>query len=256
MTAWVFAATLVAAAAAGQAPAADAPPLKLSHAWIVVATGARERSALEKAGFTIAPTINRHDGQGTASITVELINGFLELIYPDPTVSVSPERQAGAEKFRLKSQWRDSGYSPIGVVLDRTAATPAAFPFPTWKVSADWMDEGTFIEMLTPRETPKAVSLSISSHAESTHEKENELLAKDPVKGAAFLHPNGARRLTGIRVVAPAADGLPPAAAYLAGHRLVKFDVENQWLLDVTLDDGRQGVTSDLRPDLPMVIHY
>lgn len=36
----------------------------------------------------------------------------------------------------------------------------------------------------------------------------------------------------------------------------MKFDVGKQWLLDVTLDDGRQGVTKNLQPHLPMVIHY
>jgi len=70
--------------------AADAAPLTLSHAWIVVTTGAPERKALEGAGFRIAPKVNRHDGQGTASVTVELLNGFLELLYPDPSVPVSP----------------------------------------------------------------------------------------------------------------------------------------------------------------------
>jgi hypothetical protein len=71
-----------------------------------------------------------------------------------------------------------------------------------------------------------------------------------------FLHPNGARRLTAMRVVAPNADRLPPAAAYVAGLALVKFDIGRQWLLDVTLDNGKQGVTKDLQPDLPLVIHY
>jgi hypothetical protein len=242
------------AALLAPALAADGPPLRLSHAWIVVGTGARERAALEKAGFRIAPTVNRHDGQGTASITVELLNAFLELIYPDPGVPVSPARRTGAEKFRLKSEWRQSGYSPIGIVFDRTPATPKTLPFHTWKVSADWMEAGTFIEMMTPKEASKAVSLSISSHAEST--SENEAVAGDPIKGAMFLHPNGARRLTGVRVVAPGADGLPPAAAYLAEHGLLEFEVGREWLLDVTLDDGRQGVARDLRPDLPMVIRY
>src|SRR5262245_37112140 len=51
-----------------------APPLTLSHAWVVVTTGAPERAALEKIGFRIAPTVNRHDGQGTSSVTVELLN--------------------------------------------------------------------------------------------------------------------------------------------------------------------------------------
>jgi len=244
--------------AAGSAAAADAPVLALSHAWIVVPIGAKERAALEDAGFRIAPMVNRHDGQGTASVSVELLNGFLELIYPDPSVPVSPGLERGAEKFRLKSQWRETGYSPIGIVFDRTPATPESFPFATWRVSADWMDEGTYIEMLTPREMPKAVSLSISSHAESTREAENVLLARDPEKGAMFLHPNGARRLTGLRVVAPspAEERLPPAAKYVVDHGLMKLDVGNEWLLEVTLDDGKQAVTRDLRPTLPMVIHY
>lgn len=236
--------------------ALNAPPLSLSHAWIVVKTGAPEREILEKAGFRIAPTVNRHEGQGTASVTVELLNGFLELIYPDPTVPVSPALQAGAEKFRLKSAWRETGYSPIGVVFDRTPATPEKFSFATWKISADWMEKGTFIEMMTPKEMPKAVSLSVSSHAESMRESENEKLARDPVKGAMFLHPNGARRLTAMRVIAPSAESLPPSSVYLADHGLIKFEVGKGWLLDVTLDGGKQGVTKDLEPDLPMVIHY
>ena len=229
--------------------------MALSHAWIAVTTGAPERVALEKAGFRIAPTVNRHEGQGTASVTIELLNGFLELIYPDPTVPVSPARQAGAEKFRLKSAWRETGYSPIGIVFDRSPSTPEKFPFATWKVSADWMDKGTFIEMMTPKEMPKAVSLSISSHS-AAHQSENEMLARDPVKGAMFLHPNGARRLTGLRVVAPSAGAFPPAASYLAGHGLLKFEEGSRWLLEVTLDNGAQGATRDLEPDLPMVIHY
>ena len=242
-------------ASAGPVFAADTPPLRLSHAWIVVATGARERAALDKAGFRISPAVNRHEGQGTASVTVELLNGFLELIYPDQTVPVSPALQAGAEKFRRKAAWRETGYSPIGIVFDRSSATPEKFPFETWRLSADWMEKGTFIEMMTPKEMPKAVSLSISSHPGAS-ESDNETLARDPVNGAVFLHPNGARRLTGLRVVAPAADGFPPAASYLAGFGLVKFDVGRRWLLDVTLDNGKQGVTKNLEPDLPIVIHY
>ena len=211
--------------------------LNLSHAWIVVSTGAPQRALLEKAGFRIDPTVNRHDGQGTASITVEFENGFLELMYPDPSVPVSPANKAGAEKFRLKSEWRTSGYSPIGIVFDRTPSTPAAFPFPTWKISADWMEKGTFIEMLTPKDMPKAVSLSISSHTNRPT-------------------VNAPHRLTAMCVVAPAADRLPPAADYIAAHGLMKFDVGEQWLLDVTLDEGKQGITKDFRPDLPLTVRY
>lgn len=254
MTAWRFVTLLM--LSAGSALAADRPTLTLSHVWVVVGPGAPERAVLEKAGFRIAPTVNRHDGQGTASVTVELLNGFLELIYPDSTVPVSPASQAGANKFRLKSKWRETDYSPIGVVFDRTPTTPDTLPFATWKISADWMEKGTFIEMMTPKEMPKAVSLSISSHPESMRATQNEALARDSVQGAMFLHPNGARRLTGLKIVAPSADRLPPAATFVAKHTPVKFDLGRQWVVEVTLDNGSQHVTKDLRPKLPMIVRY
>jgi hypothetical protein len=252
----ILSGTLIAALEMAAPAQAGVAPFKLSHAWIVVTTGAPERRALEKAGFRIAPTVNRHNGQGTASVTVELLNGFLELIYPDPGVPVSPERQAGAEKFKMKSRWRESGYSPIGIVFDRLPGPADPLPFPTWKVSADWMEPGTFIEIMTPKETPKAISLSISSQASTAREDENAKLARDPVKGAMFRHPNGARRLTGLCVEAPSSDVLPPAAAYIGERKLVQFEVGSRWLLDVTLDGGAQGITKDLTPDLPMRVHY
>jgi hypothetical protein len=28
------------------------------------------------------------------------------------------------------------------------------------------------------------------------------------------------------------------------------------WLMELTLDEGKQGKTRDLRPDLPLLIHF
>lgn len=235
---------------------AEPSPFVLSHGWIVVKTGAPERTLLEHAGFRISPTVNPHDGQGTASVTIEFLNAFLELIYPDPTVSVSPGLQVGAETFRLKSAWRETGYSPIGIVFDRQSEGAMTLPFPTWKITTDWLRKETFMEMLTPKEMPHAVSLSISSQPANLRQSETEALARDPVKGTIFLHPNGARRLTALRVAAPNADQFPPAALYVGKLGLMKFDVGNEWFLDVTLDDSKQGITKYFNPDLPLIIRY
>src|SRR2546426_10502919 len=77
----------------------------------VFRSGAPERKTLEKAGFRIAPTVNRHEGQVTASVTIEFLNGFLELIYPDSTVPVSPALQAGPAAIRSSSARREPGHS-------------------------------------------------------------------------------------------------------------------------------------------------
>src|SRR5689334_12164100 len=86
--------TLLIAATAAQGQSQSSPKfLEFDHVWIAVPPGAPERAALEKAGFRIAPEINRHEGQGTASATVEFDNAFLELIWADPAVHVDAGRE-------------------------------------------------------------------------------------------------------------------------------------------------------------------
>ncbi len=102
-------------------PSATASPagLEFDHVWIVVARDAPERAALEKAGLKISPDVNRHDGQGTASITADFQNSYIELMWPDPRVSVAPGAERGVEKFKNRMNWRTSGWCPIGIGLHR-----------------------------------------------------------------------------------------------------------------------------------------
>src|SRR5881227_3271077 len=106
-------------------PSASPAELEFDHVWIVVTRDAPERAALEKTGLKISPDVNRHDGQGTASITAEFQNSYIELMWPDPTVSVAPGAERGVEKFKNRMNWRASGWCPIGIGLHRSGpATP------------------------------------------------------------------------------------------------------------------------------------
>lgn len=218
--------------------------LALDHFWIATATGgAAERAALEQAGFRISPTVNRHDGQGTASQTVEFENGFLELLYPDPSVPVTSEGgRIAQQRFTERANWRENNVSPFGIAVRRTPATPDEFPFETWRVTSDWMAPGTFMEMLTPRGS-RAVNVAV--HAHGTDEGANQ-----------FQHPNGARRITNLVVIAPDIDGLPPSAQFVNDSGAVSMRASNEWLAVLTLDNGAQGQRRDLRPALPLVVHY
>lgn len=236
------------------ASAATEPPLRLDHVIVYAKPGAPEQAALKNAGFTIAPIVNRDDGQGTSSVTVEFLNGYLELLYPDPSVPVAPEMQALARKFRDRANWRETGVSPFGLQMHRTAAAPATLPFPTVKVHAAWMAPGENIELLTPRDMPKALGLFVPPSA--TDEARNIRLAADPVRGAMFHHPSGATRITGVEVVAPLAEDFPPAAVLAARDATVRFTVDHEWLLILTLDGGRQRKIRDLTPDLPLILRY
>ena len=230
------------------------PPLGLDHLIIYSRPGAPEQAALRAAGFTISPDVNHHDGQGTSSVTVEFSNGYLELLYPDAEVSVSDDMKAVAQIFRDRSNWRATGLSPLALQFHRTAATPAQFPFPTFKVHSEWMAPGQSLEMLTPRDMHNAMGLLITPTP--VNAAENAAMAADPVKGQRFLHANGARRITDVKIVAPSSDRFPPAASYVAQPGSVQFTAGSEWLMILTLDNARQGKVKDFYPDLPLIVHY
>src|SRR5438552_9426013 len=190
---------------------ATAAELEFDHVWIVVSRDAPERAALERAGLKISPDVNRHDGQGTASISAEFLNAYLELMWPDPTVSVAPGAERGVEKFKNRMNWRASGWCPIGIGLHRSGpATP--LPFPTWTIAPDWMPKGTAIEILTARDDTKSPSFFIEPPVLAVKEEANRKLAENDPKRAAFEHPIGVERITELRLVRP--KGYQPVAAF------------------------------------------
>ena len=229
--------------------AADSSPLAFDHVWIMVSPNAPERAALERAGFVLSPDVNRHDGQGTASVTVEFENAYLELMWPDSTVPVAPGMERGAEKFRQRMLWRTSGWCPIGVGLRRTTKSDEPLPFPTWSVAPGWLPKGSAIEILTPRDDTKSPSLFISPRALTN-------MAEQEARAAKNRQPNGVHQVTSVRLVSPKSYQPIEAITYLQKLDVIGFQQGDGWLVELTFDGGKQGKSKDLRPDLPLVVRY
>lgn len=237
-------------------PANVRPPvLALDHAWIAVPTGGeRARTMLEAAGFRFAPTINRHEGQGTASTTIEFENGFFELIWADPTVPAGDGGAIAQQRFASRADWRRSGDSPLGIGFRRTPATPSPFPFETWTVASAWMGAGRQMEILSPRGAP-TVTLFVSPDGVDV-EANRAAIAAGGAAAERFIHPNEARRLTGVRVSAPTRTGLPPAASFVNQSGAAELVVGTEWLMELELDFGAQNREVDLRPNLPLIVRF
>jgi hypothetical protein len=229
---------IVLAAGCASAPK---PPLAFDHVWMAVSPGAPERAVLERAGFRIAPGVNRHEGQGTASITVEFANGFVELLWPDETVPVTPGMERVVEKFRKRTAWRTSGWCPFSIGFRRTTKESLRLPFPTWSLTAAWLPPGAAIEMLTPRDDTTSPSLFISPRELSDH---------NPTPPDAIDR----RRITAVRLIEPSAYAPIPALQFVEREHLLDVDRGPAWLVEVTLDGGRAGKVDDFRPELPLRI--
>jgi hypothetical protein len=236
-----------------------AAELEFDHVWIVVTRGAPERAALQRAGFKISPNINRNDGQGTASVSAEFLNAYVELMWPDPTVSVAPGAERGVEKFKNRMNWRTSGWSPLGIALHRIGpSTP--LPFPTWSIAPEWMPKGTAIEILTARDDTKSPSFFIEPPVLAVKEEANRKRFEGDSNKASpasdFQHPIGVERVTAVQIIRPK-DYQPVAAfTYLEKAAIFKSTVGKDWAIEITFDGGRKAQTKDLRPDLPLIVHY
>jgi len=239
----------LAALAAVNALAAAPPQLQFDHVWIMVSPNAPERAALERAGFQIAKDVNRHDGQGTASITAEFENSYLELMWPDSTVNVEPGLERAVQKFQQRMKWRSSGWCPIGVGFRQITPSNVALPFPTWSWTAEWMPKGSAMIMLTPRDDTRSPALFIEPRTLTDSGEQAQ-------RASLYHHPIGARRITSILLVS--AKKYQPIAAliYLQKQHLLSITQGDEWLLELTFDGGVKKKLKDLRPDLPLVIRY
>jgi len=221
----------------------------LDHVWIMVSPSAPQRAALERAGFQISREVNHHEGTGTSSIPVEFDNGYLELIWLDPAVPISPGLERAAEKYKQRMLWRTSGWCPFGIGLRRTTTQNVAFPFPTWSWTADWMPKGSSMEMLTPRDDTRSPALFVEPLS-FTDTKEQA------ARAALYHHAIGVHRITAVRLVSPKAYQRIVPITYLEERHLLSVAADDQWRLELTFDDGKKGKSADLRPDLPLIVRY
>ena len=199
-----FLCAMVLSLVGANASIAGKPDIEFDHIWLFVSPNAPERAALERAGFRVSPNVNRNDGQGTASVAFEFYNSYLELMWPDSTVSVAPGAERAAEKFRQRMLWRSSGWCPFGIGMHRTSAVSTPLPVPTWSITPPWMRPGTAIEILTPREDTTSPSLFLEPQYLAVSEAGNMKITRSHSKEAAmFAHKNGVKRITSVRLVAP-----------------------------------------------------
>ena len=230
--------------------------LEVDHIMIHVSAGAPEREALTRAGFTVAPDLNQHEGQGSSSVMVEFANGFLELAWRDTSVSITPRLEPVATRYDRMSAWKTSGWSPLGIGLRRARGAPDSLPFPTRSVRSPWMEPGASLEIISAQDDtlgPRlwVVPRSMAADGLGASASERRRLSKPD----AFVHANGAHAITAVRVISPRASRTA-ATGLVAANGPVVFVDGAGWLIEVTFDGGRRHVSRDLRPDLPLLCHF
>ena len=229
---------------------AQAPVLELDHVYIVIQPPASPAAeALRRAGLTVDTTVNRHEGQGTASIAAFFDNAYLELLWIDPGIPVDSAHRVDFDDFTRAARWPTSGASPFGVGLHFLTGASADLPVPARPLPAPHLGPTAFYLLLRQPQESLAADLFIMPAPAAVPSWISRYRDRRP---DLFTHPSGARRVT--RVVLHGSQANRPRAADLALEP-VTFEPADTPYIMVEFDAGIQGRVWDLRPALPLVLH-
>ena len=228
---------------------AQNPRVELDHIYVVVQPGgANEISALKSAGLFVAPP-QKHDGEGTTSVAALFDNAYLELMWLDSTLSITPEHTASAAQFRAAADYRVSGHSPFGFGLRRLAGENAQFAIPIKRESAPWIDSVAAYEILNQPADSLAPDLFVVPRAAAVPTWIDRLRQRRP---EWLNHPGGGHKITTVRVHGAILQ--QPSTFSLVRPARIETRTGSEPFVEIYIDGAERKSRMDLRPALPIVI--
>jgi hypothetical protein len=208
--------------------------MQIDHIFIRVQPGGPEAEALREFGLSEGSG-NVHPGQGTANRRFFFANAFLELLW------IANEEEIRNEQTRptmLHERLGAGEASPFGICFRPCAE------FPTWDYKPSYLPTGMTIGIASdaPLSEPMWFYTSVGKPPELFEGERRQ-----PLQHATCLH-----RLTSLRCTLPSTTALSEAARASGIH----FTEGDEHLLEISFDDEARGMSKDLRPSLPIILHY
>ena len=214
-------------------------PFELDHVFIAASCDAREMELVCAAGFIEGPA-HDHPGQGTASRGVFFENAYLELIWlTDQSVASAPPVARTGLYGRA-----DPGHpsSPFGFGLRCTQDPVPAPPFRAWGYAPPYLPEGSAFRMGVNSEVMSEPLIFVLPWSRTPSWEVPD-------------HPCGARRITRVSIAPIPTDPSDALSDFLDLGLVTPVDRTTR-LLELELDEVRQGHECDMRPGLPLVVRW
>ncbi|MFY0592315.1 hypothetical protein [Roseivirga sp.] len=241
-----------------------ASSLELDHFNIWVNNPEAAKNKLISIGFKPVPDSLSaiHYGQGTAGKYFNFLNTYIEFIYVynQEELEENNAKNIGLD-FTERANFSENGASPFGLALKLEHYDPSKIPFEKVRYQQEWMGtEGSIYAAKSSKTRLSEPSVfvvypNIQAKIFETKLDLNEALKEYEFYRQTYIHPNGAEKVTKTVISTPLVD--LNTLTIKALNRIHEIEVKQgtEHLLELHFDNGRQGKTFDLRPELPLMIY-
>jgi len=217
----------------------DTAPMSfdLDHFFILTEPIAPQAELLASVGL-VEGTPRHHPGQGTANRRFFFKNGMLELLY----ICDRAEAIQGAGKpLRLLDRLQGKQSSRFGIVV-KNHPESLLNEFPCWKYQPPYLPDGQCFH--------------VGSNS-GVLEEPLCIIAPDglPSTPAQPKQISSFEKLTQLRISVPV-EIASESLSLMAQCRLIDLRLGKPHLLEAFFNDSEQGNSADLRPGLPLIIHW
>jgi hypothetical protein len=222
--------------------------LTLDHFFILVEPEAKVVNLLLELG--LEESFSRdHPGQGTSNRCFSFSNSKLELLW------LRDEQEANngpANGLRFPDRLTNKEASPFGLIFKRAATVidnkkesgDLAMPFNGWRYQPDYFPAPMSFHVGNNSENLIEPLCIYVPFMESVEKAVDLVIEKGKFKSISHVH---------IRVQA---DSLSPELLIASQSEGLSVECGAEHLMEVTFDQKICGLSKDLRPDIPLILHW
>jgi len=214
--------------------------LELDHFFILVEPDAKVANLLVELGLEESYS-RLHEGQGTSNCCFKFSNSMMELLW------LRDEEEANngpAHNMRFTQRIENSNASPFGIILNRMDDSTLAMPFEGWPYQPDYF--------------PVPMAFHVGNNSENLNEPlciyipfmepVDRAVEEGKFKSISHVHLHvSVEALSQQLLAANQAEGLT-------------VECGKEHLMEITFTGANNGkacgLSKDLRPDLPLIIHW
>lgn len=217
--------------------------LILDHVFVLVEPEAKVAERLVSLGMQEG-TRNKHEGQGTSNRRFNFSNGMLELLW----VHDAQEAIKGpGHELHFVKRKEDPSASQFGVILRRKDKTSQQIPFEGWTYQPVYFAPPMAFHVGVNSSNLLEPLCIYMPFVESESSLGN--IVEGKIEEGIFIS------ISKVQIYTPS-EPLSDVLNIAETADFLSIDSADEHLMEITFGDHRCGFSKDLRPDIPLIIHW